>query len=464
MTAPSTLRDRLRGIVAPGAAQRAPLAGPAESDRAGEPGSAKDGPAPAPGAVLAPEGSGQRLAPVVVIDRRRSPDEWHGAHRIGDFARRLTRSAVHAPLLTGGVSVPSPWLFFDLETTGLNGGAGTHAFLVGCGWFEADGAFVTRQHLLTTPAGERRMLDAVAPDFERAGALVSFNGKSFDAPLLEMRCAFHRLAWSGRGRPHVDVLHPARRFWGTGRLARAGGAVPAAGGRPAARSTRAGDWLGGDAGDEAESACSLGALESRVLGARREGDVPGFEIPARYFAFVRSGDLGPIEAVLEHNRLDLLSLAGLTARLLHLADEGPSAASSPRETLALGRMYQRAGQEDRAREACERAASAGGDDVRLEALSGLARIERRARRFDEAAAWWHAVIDTAGCPAVLAREAAEALAIHHEHRVRDLDAAKTFVLRGLERGDRPAAERAARHRLARLERKMEGRASLAFRP
>ena len=72
--------------------------------------------------------------------------------------------------------------------------------------------------------------------------------------------------------------------------------------------------------------CSLAALEQSVLGARRTGDVPGFEIPARYFQFVRSGDARPLVAVLEHNRLDLLSLAGLTARLLDLVRTGPGAA------------------------------------------------------------------------------------------------------------------------------------------
>src|SRR5205823_13691561 len=101
----------------------------------------------------------------------------------------------------------------DLETTGLSGGAGTHAFLVGCGWFEPEGTFVTRQFLMTRYADERPMLERVARELTQGGALVSFNGKSFDAPLLETRYLFHRLAWNGREFPHVDVLHPARRFW-----------------------------------------------------------------------------------------------------------------------------------------------------------------------------------------------------------------------------------------------------------
>ena len=104
-------------------------------------------------------------------------------------------------------------MFFDLETTGLSGGAGTLAFLVGCGWFDADGAFVTRQYVLARSGDERPMLQVLADQFATAGSLVSFNGKSFDAPLLESRFLFHRLEWLGGRLPHLDILHPARRFW-----------------------------------------------------------------------------------------------------------------------------------------------------------------------------------------------------------------------------------------------------------
>ena len=137
----------------------------------------------------------------------------YGRERVGALAERLERAAGEAPLFTGGAPARPPFVFFDLETTGLSGGAGTLAFLVGCGWFDDDGGFVTRQFLLVRHADERALLEAVADELARAGALVSFNGKSFDAPLLETRYLFHRLAWRGRELPHVDVLHPARRFW-----------------------------------------------------------------------------------------------------------------------------------------------------------------------------------------------------------------------------------------------------------
>ena len=355
-----------------------------------------------------------------VVSRRVDPDAAHGSQSVRMFGDRL-RLAEPSAMLVGANLARAPFLFFDLETTGLNGGAGTCAFLVGCGWFDEDGAFVTEQHLLMDYAGEPAMLRGVAEQVASAGALVTFNGKSFDAPVLETRYLFHRLTSPCTGLAHVDLLHPARRFWGS----------------------------------TDEAGCSLVALESRLLGLRRKGDVPGFEIPARYFHFVRSGDARPLAAVLEHNRLDLLSLAGLTARLFALVDSGPAQAGDAKEALALARVYERAGLDERAEASLLRAETLAGDTAtRIGALRGLALGARRQRRFEEAAGHWRRLLDTPGCPATLTREAIEALAIHHEHRARDLDAAKMFALRGLEAGTESAWGDAVRHRLARIERKI----------
>ena len=374
-----------------------------------------------------------------VVRHRFAPQERHGQYRIEQFAGDLQQASSSAALV-GAAAAQLPFVFFDLETTGLNGGAGTHAFLVGCGWFDADDGFVTEQHLMTEYAGERRMLHAVAAELDRAGALVTFNGKSFDAPMLETRYLFHRLQSPCTARPHVDLLHPARRFWG----------------------------------QEREAGCSLGVLERHVLGVRRAGDVAGFEIPARYFQFVRSGDARPLIGILEHNRLDLLSLAGLAARVFYLVKAGPGEAQHPREALALGRVYRAAGLEERAEEAFERAVTLTGPRnsvgslasalaaprsvslvlPRLEALRALAVGARRQRRYEAAAARWRELLDVPGCPEPVAREAIRALAIHHEHRARDLATAKMFALKGLELEAEAASGDAARHRLARIERKM----------
>ncbi len=173
--------------------------------------------------------------------------------------------------------------------------------------------------------------------------------------------------------------------------------------------------------------------------------MPGFEIPSRYFHFVRTGDARPLAAVLEHNRLDLLSLALLTARAAQLLEDGPPAVRTAREARRLGRLYQLAGRFDDARRcfglACGLDASepgvplpAGGDgaQLRAEALSSFARLSRRARYFDDAAAAWSCLLTLPGCPAAIQHEAAEALAVHHEHRRRDPFSARGFALQSLQ--------------------------------
>ena len=193
-------------------------------------------------------------------------------------------------------------LFIDLETTGIAGGAGTYAFLVGCAWFDG-GRFRIRQFFLSSFTAERALLEAVGDVADTAGTVVSYNGKSFDLPLIETRFALHRLETPFAGMPHIDMLHPARRM-----------------------------WRGVDA------ACRLSTLEESLCGYVREGDVAGFEIPARYFHYVHAGDARPLAAVFEHNRLDLLSLALVTARAAQLLDEGAPGARTAREALGMGRL------------------------------------------------------------------------------------------------------------------------------
>jgi uncharacterized protein YprB with RNaseH-like and TPR domain len=212
--------------------------------------------------VLGGEWRGDSGSRCFVVERRVEADRRCGRVRVGDLAAWHEDAAAHAPMLTAGAPARPPFVFFDLETTGLSGGAGTYAFLVGCGRFADGGAFLTRQYVLAAFGDERSMLETVARELARGEAIVSFNGKSFDAPLLETRYLFHRLDWTAARQPHIDVLHPARRFWG---------------GTPR------------ETGDD-KSGCSLVALEHQVLGMRRVDDVSGFEIPGRYFQFVRSGD------------------------------------------------------------------------------------------------------------------------------------------------------------------------------
>jgi hypothetical protein len=374
----------------------------------------------------------------LVIDRRYESERWHGDIRIGECAlESVDPLQMLDPSLARRPSDASQrTVFIDLETTGLSGGAGTLAFLVGCGYFDL-GAFQVRQFLLTSHSGERALLAAVAEFFDDADLIVTYNGKTFDVPVMETRWMFHRMempAIGGElGVPHFDMLHPARRLW----------------------KNRLGDGYD-DAG------CRLSTLERTLFDVQRVGDVPGFDIPSRFFRFVRSGDPRPLEPVLEHNRIDLVSLAAVTARAVRLTHEGHVACRDCPEALALGKVYERAGRFERA-EGCYRFAVASPESViRADALYRLAVRLRRDRRFAEAASLWRELLEfTAprsmrrGMLGELRKVAIEALAIHHEHRAKDLAGARELALAFLEESGGPAEK--VRHRIARLDRKLAQR-------
>jgi uncharacterized protein YprB with RNaseH-like and TPR domain len=367
-----------------------------------------------------------RFGECVVIDRRYESDRWHGDIQIGDCELADCSSlAILDPTLTsasGGRSSPRT-VFIDLETTGLSGGAGTVAFLVGCGYFDL-GAFQVRQFLLTSHSGERALLAAVAEFFEDADLIVTYNGKTFDLPVMETRWLFHRMDPPLDGVPHFDMLHPARRLW-----------------------------------RHDEQGCRLSTLERTLFDVRRLGDIPGMEIPSRFFRFVRSGDPCPLEPVLEHNRIDLVSLAAVTARATKLAREGHDACRDCAEALALGRVFEKVQLTARAEACFRRAAGAADHSVRGEALYRLAVRLRRDRRFEEAATVWRELLALTeprsarrGLLGDLRQVATEALAIHQEHRARDLAGARELALAALDEAGARTDD--LRYRLARLDRKL----------
>jgi uncharacterized protein len=382
----------------------------------------------------------------VAIDRRYESDRWHGDVQIGECELndleplRVLDPALNLNTVEGASLLsdrraraqgpPNP-VFIDLETTGLSGGAGTVAFLVGCGFFDL-GAFHVRQFLLTSYSAERALLAAAAELFGDADLIVTYNGKTFDVPVMETRWAFHRMPAPLDEVPHFDMLHPARRLWRS-------------------RST-----------PMETGSCRLSTLERVLLNMRRVGDVDGFEIPGRFFRFLRTADPRPLEPVLEHNRLDLVSLAAVTSRALRLTAGGEPACRDGREALAVGRVLERAGLRDRAESCYARAAASSCTETKAEALYRLGLRARRERRFDEAAARWRELMAVAELPAApghaalasLRQFAIEALAIHHEHRVRDLDSARELALFALEGDDESPRAEGMRHRLARLERKL----------
>lgn len=371
---------------------------------------------------------------VVAIDHVWDGDQWHGRRRVDSY--RLESDAPLALFdrrLAGHDGWARQVVFFDTETTGLSGGAGTVAFLAGCGWFDADG-FRVRQFFLAGPAGERALLESLTRIFDKASLLVTYNGRTFDVPLMETRWAFHRSSAATDEIAHFDMLPGARRLWG----------------RPERRTSI--HLFGGDD----ERSCSLSAIERSVLGFHRVNDVPGLEIPARYFHFIRTGNASAIAGVLEHNRHDLLSLAAVTSHALWLAREGPEACREPGEQAGLGRLYEQAGDPARAMRAYEMAAAGGDRLVRRHALARLAVLLRRDARHEDAAAAWQGVLDLSDRRSGLTpidRRAAEALAIHHEHRAGDLRKARQYA-EALRTETSGRKREQILHRLGRLERKL----------
>jgi uncharacterized protein YprB with RNaseH-like and TPR domain len=382
---------------------------------------------------------------VIVVDREYRPASRHGRTSIADTvsiindggeALQLMAQAwpAFAPRATAGKPSPTTGralMFLDLETTGLFGGAGTQAFLVGCAAIDGESIRV-RQLLLPGFEHERAVLGELQAWAKAHDALCTYNGRSFDVPLIETRFMFHRVPCPLDGVPHLDMLHAARRLWRQ---------------RP----------LTSGAPDPDDSSCSLAVLEKHLAGVHRIGDVPGYEIPSRFFRFVRDGDARPLEAVLEHNRLDLISLAVVLARAITLITRGPCEARTAQEAYGLARVYERAGARDNAEAALLRtidfARRVGGEpEVHAEALRRLAWVRRRARRVHEAAEAWRELASLPRCAASLRREAKEALAIHYEHRSKNLQAARQHALDLL--SDIDANHGRVRHRLDRLDRKL----------
>ena len=247
---------------------------------------------------------------------------------------------------------PGDFLFLDTETTGLSHGAGTVAFLVGVGLIE-DGALTVRQYLMRDYDEEPFVLRRTRDDLERRRVLVTFNGRSFDMPLLETRFIMQRMPFDTASIPHADLLHTARRVWKL-RLRR----------------------------------CNLGALEELIFHEPREDDLPGAEVPQRYFDYLKSKDFSLLEDVLRHNALDIVSLARLLFRLGSL-HENPLTAEHLQDIYSLGRVYERRGRLQTAR-MCYRAADAGS----MSALSRerLAETLRREKQPAEAAAIYEKMI------------------------------------------------------------------------
>src|SRR5712692_9328270 len=332
---------------------------------------------------------------------------------------------------------PSKWLFLDTETTGLAGGTGTYAFLVGIAWWDAGGLEV-EQFFMRDFAEEHSLLYELAARLADRPVLLTFNGKSFDWPLLESRFTMTRSFATPHLMAHVDLLHPARALW----KLRLG-------------SVRLVDL-------------ERHVLDAPRLGWRRENDVSSALIPQFYFDYLRGGPVEPLAAVVRHNQMDLRGLAALFGKINSLlADDNCNSENvESLDLFGLSRFLQRRGEADRAQSACSQALAIGLPvEFRPKARRELALMAKRRGEHARAAEIW---LEIAADPRD-GVHACEQLAIYYEHHAKDLSRAAEFAQLALAKlrpqrcasHDPDLAGRSARleqkflHRLARLQHRIK---------
>jgi uncharacterized protein YprB with RNaseH-like and TPR domain len=310
-----------------------------------------------------------------------------------------TRDAALSGRTRAALEDPAKWLFLDTETTGLAGGTGTYPFLVGIAWWDAGGLQV-EQLFMRDFSEEHSLLHELAARLADRPVLVTFNGKSFDWPLLESRFTMTRAISVPRLSAHLDLLHPARALWKL-RL----GSV------------------------------RLVELERRVLDAsrlgwHREDDIASALIPQYYFDYLRGGSSAPIVGIVRHNQMDLRGLAALFGKINELlaSPDKEREGIDSLDLFGLSRFLERRGDSDRAQAACSQALDLGLPvEFRPRARRELALLaKRRGDHITAAALWLELVGDSHD--GVLA---CEQLAIHYERRAKEPARATEFARLGL---------------------------------
>ena len=290
------------------------------------------------------------------------------------------------------IADPEQWLFLDTETTGLAGGSGTYAFLVGIAWWE-DGGLEIEQFFLREYSEERSLLFALRERIAEHPVLVTFNGKSFDWPLLETRYRMSRKVSAPSPRAHLDFLHPARNLW-----------------RLRLGSVR------------------LSELERHILGWDRGADVLSGQIPQIYFDYLRGGAAERLVPVLNHNQMDLRGLAALSNRILSLLTDAENLGQDGLELFGVSRICEKRREHMRARKLYEKSiASFLPMETDRAARRSLARLAKRDGDFDLACELWKDALGNSRH----GYEAYEQLAMYYEHNARNPEQARQVVLQAI---------------------------------
>ncbi|MBN1615307.1 MAG: ribonuclease H-like domain-containing protein [Deltaproteobacteria bacterium] len=405
----SELRRRVETIMARRPERRGPLDAPS--------GSAVSVP-PRRG-ILCGEEQSNAYGNFFLSQRHHDGSHNHGGRSIREFRKsdmKMAALLARSPQLAEfGIA---DGLFLDVETTGLSGGTGTIAFLIGLGWFDGEG-FVTGQIFARDFSEERAALAYLQQISSEKRFLVTFNGKAFDVNILAARFVMNRLSDTLSAIPHLDLLHPCRRLLGH-RLEN----------------------------------CRLMTIEEAVVGLRRNGDIPGSEIPERYFNWLRFRDEGLLTDVFEHNRLDVISMAALTFHLTKVLGPDPMAVRAHhRDLQAAARFMIERRHMPEARRILRDLITAGNRSVRRDARRALSLLEKRTNHWQEAIALWRAMLQEDPDDFF----ALEELAKWYEHRCRDIERAVSLVGDAVIRQacKSESESKSFSHRLRRLTKKMK---------
>ncbi|WP_053376227.1 ribonuclease H-like domain-containing protein [Paenibacillus sp. FJAT-27812] len=354
----------------------------------------------------------------------------HGHHAIEELIEAAPGLSSFHPLReTSGEQI----LYLDLETTGLGVGAGNIPFMVGIGYM-SKGQFVIEQTLIRHPAEERAMLIYLAEKLQHFTFLATYNGKTFDWPLVQNRFIMHGLSrgmWEPR---HLDFLHPSRSLWKNTLVS-----------------------------------CKLSHVEEERLGIHREDDVPGSLAPQLYFQFLSDGNPAPLEGVFRHNEIDMLSLAALSIRFGHLLngniEQYIPLPDETEEMVRTGLWLERMGKTELPHLLFELAMKK--DQPNPSTLIMLAERDKKAGNWVRAVLLWQkAIIHSSTHFGAAAHEASIELAMYYEHKLKDYESALGHANLAFEhalnqsmlirRDTKKRAElEALRNRITRLRRKAE---------
>src|SRR5579872_2978260 len=306
----------------------------------------------------------------------------HGSMAIGDL-EELPADLLR-PISDGEIenAPPHKWAFLDTETTGLAGGAGTYAFLIGVGRITAEG-FRVRQFFMREFGEEASLLRSLSEHLAQFDVLITYNGKTYDQPLLETRYRMQRAKPPFTRLAHLDLLFGARRLW----------------------------KLRFDS-------CRLVELENQILGVEREGDLPGELIPYVYFEYLRTREAFKLLPIFHHNAIDILTLACLSG-IVPWAFHSPENArfSHGAEMVGLGRWLRKAEQHETALAMFRRAVHRGlSDELLFRTLWDIAALEKKRGC---AGAAIEAFTELAASRNPFRAAAFEELAKHYEHRERN---------------------------------------------